>query len=106
MWLEGSLMLGNRAVSESACVFQSLPTHGKRLFRGIRISDIHVYHSTSLSLSLFDEQLPMLIKKNFFRSLLIEPSEALLQKLLSQPNNPLFQMQSNTNMIFVKSVQL
>ena len=106
--LENLFLFSNKAVSGSACAFQSLPTHGKRLFRGVRITNTLVLLSTSYSLSLIYEQ-PSLLRKmdSMIASLLFfKPAEALLQKLLSQPINPSIQMKSNTNLIFVKSVQL
>ena len=39
----------NLAASGSACAFQSLPTHGKRLFRGVRITSIIAYLNASES---------------------------------------------------------
>ena len=40
-------LLHNMAASGSACAFQSLPTHGKRLFRGIRLTNISALLHTS-----------------------------------------------------------
>ena len=58
-------------------------------------------------MSLINKHLPQLFMTfDSFISHLYDPSEALLQKLLSQPINPSFQVKTNTNMISVKSVHI
>ena len=41
VWLEHLYLLANKAVSGSACAFQSLPTLGKGLFRGVRMTKVN-----------------------------------------------------------------
>ena len=103
--LEVVHIFGNKAVSGSACAFQSLPTHGKRLFRGVRMTNIIALFTGSLDPN-FITKLMFRQDTDTFRSLIYEPSLALLLKLESQPINVSFQVQTKTNMLFVKSVQI
>ena len=103
--LEDVFLFGNKAVSGSACAFQSLPTHGKRLFRGVRMTNIIALFTGSLDPNFIAKQI-IRQDTDAFRSLIYGPSLTLLLKLELQPINVSFQVQTKTNMIFVKSVQI
>ena len=106
--VDTATLFHNMAASGSACSFQSLPIHGKRLFRGIRIAYIHALLFTSVSQTMSDMKLFKVLvdERNFEFIALVNQSIALIQKLLSQTIIPTFQVETNTNMIFAKSVQI
>ena len=96
----------NIAASGSACAFQSLPTHGKWLFRGVRIIN------TVALLAEYPNNLKEAISKLYTVDPVkmftdsINQATAFLRKQLLQTINPTFQVKSNTNLIFGKSVQI
>ena len=54
------MLFENKAVSGSACAFQSLPTHGKRLFKGVRLMDTGAsFFTTKFEAMDMDELLEM-----------------------------------------------
>ena len=93
----------NMATIGSACAFQSLPTHEKRVFRDIRIADVDVRFINSKVWTKGDIKT---MSRDDHISDLLNQSDARLQKYLSRTIIPSFQLESNTNLIFVKSVQL
>ena len=95
----------NTAASGSACAFQSLPTHEKRVFRGVRIADVNVRFISSKVWTRHDI-LTMTLDDQHQASGLNHQSIARIKKYLSQRIVPSFQLESNTNSIFVKSVQI
>ena len=106
--VENVQLFHNMAASGSACAFQSLPTHGKRLFRGVRmtncIADFDVITGQMNILQLLENTW-------FFDHIYLinsssEESIAVMNQKLSQGINPSFQVETNTNMIFAKSVQI
>ena len=96
----------NIAASGSACAFLSLPTHGKWLFTGVRIIN------TVALLAEYPNNLKEAISKLYTVDPVkmftdsINQATAFLRKQLLQTINPTFQVKSNTNLIFVKSVQI
>ena len=98
----------NKAAIGSACAFQSLPTHGKRLFRGIRLID-SIVATVPPGFDAMPTEGIVARMSNLSSSYSKNPFKAsyvpTLQQL-SQNITPTFQEETNTNMIFVKSVQL
>ena len=98
----------NIAASGSACAFQSLPFQGKRLFRGVTITNVYAY-LTSFAFQTMDDA-EVLIMFNFnltlYMSGLTEESQIRMQEELSQTIIPSFQVTTNTNLILAKSVQI
>ena len=107
-----AVLFRNTAASGSACAFQSLPTHGKRLFRGVRLINICAATSTSYSALQKEDTyilakfLKLLVGRNSFVAASSKESMALIKEQLSQTINPSFQKDTNTNLIFANSVQL
>ena len=108
--MDTAILYHNMAASGSACSFQSLPIHGKRLFRGVRITDVHAALFTSVSQTMsFMKLFEILVKDKFsdFLDLVAQSVPHIyIQKLFPQTIIPMFQVETNTNMIFVKSVQI
>ena len=108
--MDTAILYHNMAASGSACSFQSLPIHGKRLFRGVRITNVHAALFTSVSQTMSFMKLIEVLVNDKFSDFLgsINQSVALIyiQKLFPQTVIPMFQVETNTNMIFVKSVQI
>ena len=104
------VLLHNLAASGSACAFQSLPTHGKRLFRGIRVTNIIAFLLVShlINHKVPEEPLRYLFPDyhDWYLNSLSLQSLAVLEDQLAQGINPSFQVETNTNMIFAKSVQI
>ena len=98
-------LLHNMAASGSACAFQSLPTHGKRLFRGVRMTNISALLHTS-EYETFKKQWNQFVGKKVSYSTTDSPRGLFLIQLFSQVGKPSFQVETNTNMIFAKSVQI
>ena len=98
--LNSSWLFSNIAASGSACAFQSLPTHGKRLFRGIRMTNI-VAALIPLEYPTMKEQ-----QNHIYTMFPRYWSYEYLIQLLSQVGKPSFQVETNTNMILAKSVQI
>ena len=106
--LNSLMLLHNLAASGSACAFQSLPTHGKRLFRGVRMTNISATLITT-EYETFKEQWNQFVGDQFSYSYTNYPdywSGAYLMQLLSEVVKPSFQVQTNTIMMFAKSVQI
>ena len=96
----------NRAASGSACAFQSLPTGDKKLFRGIRMKNVNAATSASQTMDDFQQFLMLLTKQGQYVAISAKQSMARLQQELLQSINPSFQMDTSTNLIFTKSVQI
>ena len=107
--IENVHLLHNMAASGSACAFQSLPTHGKRLFRGVRmtnfIADFNVI-SDQMNIMQLSENTSYFDRFHIVINSSSEESLAVMNQQLSQGINPSFQVETNTNMIFAKSVQI
>ena len=106
--LNSLMLLHNMAASGSACAFQSLPTHEKRLFRGVRMTNISATLITT-EYETFKEQWNQYVGGRFSFRYTNSPhywSYEYLMQLLSQVGKPSFQVQTNTNMMFAKSVQI
>ena len=106
--IENAQIFHNLAASGSACAFQSLPTHGKRLFRGVRMTN-YIANSDAITGQMNIKQL--LENTWYFDHFHIinsssEESHAVMNQQLSQGINPSFQVETNTNIIFAKSVQI
>ena len=109
--VDNVIMLQNKAISGSACAFQSLPTHGKRLFRGVRIA-----HNTVVLLDTAEfqtmpyKQVLASVDQPKFEGYNISDymnmSEALIQEQQSKPANTFFEVRNNTNLVFIKSVRV
>ena len=95
-------LLHNMAASGSGCAFQSLPTHWKRLFRGIRVTD------TAAILTKSEIPEGKIFRNNIdaIAMHVVKKSFAPLQEQLSQIINASLQVETNTNMIMSKSVQI
>ena len=107
--IENAHLLHNMAASGSACAFQSLPTHGKRLFRGVRmtnfIADINVI-TGQMNIMQPSENTSYFNRFHIVINSSSEESVAVMNQQLSQGINPSLQVETNTNMIFAKSVQI
>ena len=103
-------LMENKAARGSACAFQSLPIRGKRLFRGVRMTNISAYLTASdshLQTTSYKEHEGNQIETECIcLNYSIELSLAVMNQKLSQGINPSFQVETNTNMIFAKSVQI
>ena len=103
------LLFQNKAVSGSACAFQSLPTHGKRLFKGVQLMDTQAFLSTTAFQAMDkDELLEMVFHVDVESYLVGIVKQALnvIQQQLEQTIVPSFQMDTNTNLILVNSVRV
>ena len=98
-------VVNNMAAIGSACAFQSLPTHEKRVFRGVKIANVIVLFISSKVWTMSDILNEPYDYEHEAR-VVLHQSDARIQKHLSQTIIPSFQLETNTNMIFVKSVQL
>ena len=87
----------NKTASGSACAFQSLPTHEKRLFTGVRMTNVKLLTSNNWTIADHASWNP---------TALLSQSLMLIQKHLAQTIIPSFQVETNTNLIFAKSVQI
>ena len=108
--MDSLLLFYNTASSGSACSFQSYPTHGKKVFRGIRIINV-----IARSIPVFQKmdsdswQKMMLGKTKDAVSHLSssgKQSMATISDQLSRAIFPSFQVKTNTNLILAKSVQV
>ena len=110
--LNNLTLLHNMAASGSAYAFQSMPTHGKRLFRGIKlISSISLLIASEYQrLRIKGFERPIRVGKPLYYlnyDLSADQSLLFLRQQLSQGiHNPTFQVETSTNMIFAKSVQI
>ena len=110
--MEYLVLFHNTASSGSACSFQSYPTHGKKLFRGIRIY-ILLAHSIPEFPKMDSDSLHNLTKfyvihkdlESYFYSA-YEQSMETISEQLSRAIFPSFQAKTTTNVIFAKSVQV
>ena len=106
------MLFHNTASSGSACSFQSYPTHGKKLFRGIRIGSVFArlipefqkMDSDSLH-NLMSGKIEDLVLLSHVSSA-DKQSMSTISEQLSQAIFPSFQAKTNTNLIFAKSVQV
>ena len=106
--LNSLVLYHNMAASGSVCAFQSLPTHGKRLFRGVRMANISA-HLIPSEYKTFKEQVNQFGGGRFTFIYTNYPdyySFEYMMQLLSQVSKPSFQVETNTNMILAKSVQI
>ena len=108
--LDIMMLLQNKAASGCACAFQSLPIHGKRLFRGVRITDT-IALLTNADLQPFDYAQVRAAKAQLDLnddSLFdfMDMSAALFLEQVVQAIDPSFQVKTNKNMFFAKSVQI
>ena len=101
-------LLYNMAASGIACAFQSLPTLGKKLFKGVRIRQFAAFVTTSEFQAMRIDKFTTKINHREYLNLtnFAVASISHMLEQLSQTINPSFQVQTNTNMIFTKSVQL
>ena len=109
VFLNSLWLLYNLAASGSACAFQSFPTHGKRLFRGVRMTNISALLVTTSEYETLKEQQSQFVGDHFSygcTGYLHHKPLAYLIKLFSQVVKPTFQVETNTNMIFAKSVEI
>ena len=104
------MLFHNTASSGSACSFQSYPTHGKKLFRGIRIDYVFAtYIPEFQNYSQTLQKIMLLGKIQDLESHMISAyyqSMATIAEQLSQTIFPSFQAETNTNLILAKSVQI
>ena len=98
--VDNVLLLFNKAARGSACAFQSLPTHEKRLFTGVKMTNVKLLASNNWTIADHANGY------NGFSAVLIIQSVMLIQKQLAQNIIPSFQIETNTNLIFAKSVQI
>ena len=106
--VDGVHLYHNMAASGSAYAFQSLPTytHGKKMFKGVSLSRVFASLPTSeLQAMRFDELLKISHEDRYL-DVLIKLSISSIKEQLSNTINPSFQVQTNTNMMFTKSVQI
>ena len=98
-------LLYSKAASGSACAFQSISTHGKKLFTGIKLTNVGVEFVRSGVWTVHNPLRQMLSNNNVYHGLFYEPFRHFI-KHLSQTIIPSVQAKSNKNLIFVKSVQI
>ena len=95
----------SEAASGSACAFQSLNTHGKRLFTGIRLTDVTVMFVSSGVWTKYKQLQKML--SNCYRFLeVVYYSFMCFLKHVSNKIIPSLQVDTNKNLIYAKSVQI
>ena len=92
----------NTAASGSACAFQSLPTHGKRLFRGVIMTNTEAHLTTQFLMTLF----PLYMDQSENDITLNKVHMKDIQNELTQNVRPSFQANTNTSLILAKSVQI
>ena len=104
------MLFHNTAATGSACSFQSYPTHGKKMFRGIKL--LRVLARFIPGFQKIDGeglQYAMLGKSQdvngHFDSTDIQSRETISEQL-SRAIFPSFQAKTNTNLILAKSVQI
>ena len=102
-------LVHNMAASGSACAFQSLPTHGKRLFKGVRMTRSEAFMTASqYQIVNYEKQVNLFPDISYYMMFTIvinQPIEAMYWEL-SHRINPSLQVEANTNMILAKSVQI
>ena len=98
----------NKAVSGSACAFQSLPTHGKRLFKGVRLMDTKAVLATTIFQGMDNvEVLEMFYyDENGYLNGVVNQALDVIWQQLAQTIVPSFQMDTNTNLILLNSVRV
>ena len=98
----------NKAVSGSACAFQSLPTHGKRLFKGVRLMYTQAFLSTTIFQAMDKDEVLKMFYFDIDRYLndLINQALDVIWQQLEQTIVPSFQMDTNTNLILINSVHV
>ena len=99
----------NKAVSGSACAFQSLPTHGKRLFKGVRLMSTQAFLSTTAFQAMDLDELMEMLSHDDHESYLagiVNQGLAVICQQLAQIIAPAFQMNTNTNLILINSVHV
>ena len=109
--LDSVVLFKNKAVSGSACAFQSLPTHGKRLFKGVRLT--HMYTQAFMGTEIFqamDKDEPLEVPSHddidrYFNDLINQALD-VIQQQLAQTIVPSFQKDTNTNLILINSVRV
>ena len=103
-------LLHNTASSGSACSFQSYPTHGKKLFRDIKIKSVFATFIPELKDMENDSLQNLMIGKiPELESHMISENElsmVTISEQLSRAIFPSFQAKTNTNLILAKSVQV
>ena len=110
--VDATLLFHNKAAGGSSCAFQSLPTHEKRLFRGVIVTDTHSFVTTATRQTFSDHDMFTMINlrdTKLFQSYvdaLFYQAFTLLREEALKPISPSFQVDTNTNIILAKSVQL
>ena len=112
--MEYLVLFHNTASSGSACSFQSYPTHGKKLFRGIKIGlvvatfipEFQEMDSDSLQKLMFSEASKSLQDLESHLGSAVNQSLVTISEQLSRAIFPSFQAETNTNLILAKSVQV
>ena len=106
--LDNVPLLENKAVSGSACAFQSLPIHGKRLFKGVQLMSTHAILSTAKFQAMDkDELLEMFyLDVNRYPNGLGNQAFDVIWQQLEQTIVPSLQMDTNTNLMLVNSVRV
>ena len=108
--LDTVVLFSNKAVSGSECSFQSLPLHSKRIFKGIRIMNTMAQATPSgfVEKALADLLTLQYVGQydTYYREMLMDVSYERIQEQSSQAINPSFQLETNTNMVYAKSVQV
>ena len=109
--LDSVILIENKAVSGSACAFQSLPTHGKRLFKGVRLMSTHASFFTTKFQAMDQEGEDELLEM-FYRDVNRYPNGLgnqafdVIWQQLEQTIVPSLQMDTNTNLMLVNSVRV
>ena len=103
--IHSAMFFHNTASSGSACSFQSYPTHGKKLFRGIKIGFVFARWFPDFQKMDADSLLSIILDTYDIKSA-NQQSIATISEQLSQAIVPSFQANTNTNLMFAKSVQL
>ena len=106
--LDTVILFQNKAVSGSACAFQSLPTHGKRLFKGVRLMSTQAFLTTTAFQAMDKNELREMLSHDDHDVLvgIVNQGLAVIWQQLAQTIVPSFQMDTNTNLILINSVRV
>ena len=110
--MDNLVLFHNTASSGSVCSFQSYPTHGKKLFRGIKIRFVLACRFPEFQIMDSDILQNLMIGKivqdlkGHMSSSANKQSMATISEQLSRATFPSFQTETSTNLILAKSVQI
>ena len=107
--VNATLLFHNQAAGGSACAFQSLHTHEKRLFRGAIVTNTYSVMANTIHQTLDNDiwlKVQDFVDIMHYTTDLINQAWPVLREEILKPISPSFQVDTNTNIILAKSVQL